>query len=119
MKTAEKKLVIKNKMGLHARPAALFVQVANKFDSKITITKDSEEVNGKSIMGILMLAAEKDSVIVIKAFGPDAFEAVAELEKIVSIDDLDRSPGGAEKISPKSKEDDARNKRIKDTKRRF
>ncbi len=89
MKTVEKKLVIKNKMGLHARPAALFVQIANKFDSKITITKDDQEVNGKSIMGILMLAAEKDSVILITAYGRDAEEAIEELEKIISIEELD------------------------------
>lgn len=89
MKTVEKKLIIKNKMGLHARPAALFVQIANKFDSKITITKDDQQVNGKSIMGILMLAAEKDSVILITAYGSDAEEAIKELEKVISIEELD------------------------------
>ena len=89
MKTVEKKLIIKNKMGLHARPAALFVQIANKFDAKITITKDDQQVNGKSIMGILMLAAEKDSVILITAYGHDAEEAIKELEKIISVEELD------------------------------
>ena len=83
----EKKIVIKNKQGLHARPAALFVQTANKFDSVITVIKGDEEVNGKSIMGILMLGAEKDSAIVIRAEGPDAEEALAELEKLVSIEE--------------------------------
>ena len=89
MTTVEKKVVVKNKLGLHARPAALFVQAANKFDSDITVVKDDQEVNGKSIMGILMLAAEKDSSIIINASGKDAQEAVLELEKIVSSEDLD------------------------------
>jgi len=69
---------------LHARPAALFVQVANKFDSRITLKRDKEEVNGKSIMGILMLGAEKGSEITIEIEGDDASSAIAELEKIVS-----------------------------------
>lgn len=89
MTTVEKKIVVKNRMGLHARPAALFVQAANKFDSDITVVKDNQEVNGKSIMGILMLAAERDSIIIINASGKDAQEAVSELEKIVSAEDLD------------------------------
>ncbi|MDP8258745.1 MAG: HPr family phosphocarrier protein [Candidatus Aadella gelida] len=79
----EKEIVIKNKTGLHARPAALFVQVANKFDSEITITKDDNEVNGKSIMGILMLAAERGSKIIIKADGDDAESALEELSEIL------------------------------------
>jgi phosphotransferase system HPr (HPr) family protein len=69
---------------LHARPAALFVQVANKFDARITVRRDKEEVNGKSIMGILMLGAEKGSQIIIEADGGDAQLAVLELEKIVT-----------------------------------
>jgi len=84
MPVISKKIAIKNKQGLHARPAALFVQTANKFDSVITVIKDKEEVNGKSIMGILMLGAEKDSVIVIRAEGMDAESALEELEKLVS-----------------------------------
>lgn len=84
MPLIKKKLVVKNKQGLHARPAALFVQVANKFDSRITVKRDDEEVNGKSIMGILMLGAEKDSVIVIEADGDDAHLALIELERIVT-----------------------------------
>ena len=59
MPLIKKKLAVNNKQGLHARPAALFVQVANKFESRITIRHGKEEVNGKSIMGILMLGAEK------------------------------------------------------------
>ena len=83
MPSISKKVIIKNKLGLHARPAALFVQTANKFDAIITVIKDKEEVNGKSIMGILMLGAEKDSVVLIKAEGQDAELAVEELEKLV------------------------------------
>lgn len=84
MALIKKEIVVKNKQGLHARPAALFVQVANKFDSRITVRRDNEEVNGKSIMGILMLGAEKGSLIVIEADGDDADSAMLELEKIVS-----------------------------------
>ena len=83
----ERKITVKNKQGLHARPAALFVQLANKFDSKITVSKDGQEVNGKSIMGILMLAAEKDSEIIIVAEGSDAKEAIDALEELVSKDE--------------------------------
>lgn len=84
MPSIKKKLVVKNKQGLHARPAALFVQIANKFNSRITVKRDSEEVNGKSIMGILMLGAEKDSTILIEADGDDAHAAITELEKIIT-----------------------------------
>ena len=76
-------VTVKNKQGLHARPAALFVQVANKFDAKITVIREDEKVNGKSIMGILMLGAEQGTEIVIEAEGRDALTAVDELEKIV------------------------------------
>lgn len=74
---------MKNKQGLHARPAALFVQIANKFDSRITVIRDEEEVNGKSIMGILMLGAEKDSQIIIEIEGEDAHLAMSELEQLI------------------------------------
>lgn len=86
MATIKKAFTVKNKSGLHARPAALFVQIANKFDSRITVMRedDNEQVNGKSIMGILMLGAEKGSSIIIEAQGPDAEAALAALEKIVS-----------------------------------
>ncbi|MDD5005142.1 MAG: HPr family phosphocarrier protein [Candidatus Omnitrophica bacterium] len=84
MGIAKRKLKVKNAQGLHARPAALFVQLANKFDSSITVTKDGQEVNGKSIMGILMLAAEKDSEILIVAEGSDAKEAIEALEELIS-----------------------------------
>ncbi len=83
MALVKKKIIVKNKQGLHARPAALFVQIANKFDSRITVRRDKEEVNGKSIMGILILGAEKGSEIIIEAEGSDASLAILELEKIV------------------------------------
>jgi len=84
MALVKKQLVVKNKSGLHARPAALFVQIANKFESRITVKRDDEEVNGKSIMGILMLGAEKGSVIIIEADGEDAQLALKELERIIT-----------------------------------
>lgn len=87
MKTVQKEVVIKSKQGLHARPAALFVQVANRFDSAITIKKDKQEINGKSIMGILILAAEKGTKVTIIAQGPDAEEALEKLAELVSKDE--------------------------------
>ncbi|GEM_PF-171963 len=91
MPTLEKQIAIKNKQGLHARPAAIFVQIANKYESEVTIRKDDEEINGKSIMGILMLAAEEGSVVYIKAMGSDAKEALDELEQVLirQTDDID------------------------------
>ncbi|MFC1592433.1 HPr family phosphocarrier protein [Candidatus Omnitrophota bacterium] len=87
MKKIRKNIIVKNKLGLHARPAALFVQTANKFDSRITVEKDGERINGKSIMGILMLGAEQGSSIVIEASGQDAEKALTELEKLVGEDE--------------------------------
>ncbi|PIP19619.1 MAG: HPr family phosphocarrier protein [Candidatus Omnitrophica bacterium CG08_land_8_20_14_0_20_41_16] len=84
MPIIKKKMIVKNKQGLHARPAAVFVQIANKFDARITVSCGKEQVNGKSIMGILMLGAEKESSIVIETDGEDAQLAMAELEKIVT-----------------------------------
>ena len=89
MNTVRKKIVVKNKLGLHARPAALFVQAANKFDSRIIVEKDNEKVNGKSIMGILMLGAECGSTIIIEAEGQDAQTAISELEGMVSRNEPD------------------------------
>ncbi|MEW6008684.1 MAG: HPr family phosphocarrier protein [Candidatus Omnitrophota bacterium] len=83
----KKDVVIRNKQGLHARPAALFVQLANKFDSVITLKKEEQEVNGKSIMGVLMLAAEKGARIMIIAQGNDAQEAIEQLVALVSKDE--------------------------------
>lgn len=86
MAVIKKKIIVKNKQGLHARPAAVFVQVANKFEARITIRRNDndEEVNGKSIMGILMLGVEKGTPIIIEAEGDDAIRAMEELEKIIT-----------------------------------
>ena len=74
---------IRNRLGLHARVAALLVKTANHFASEITIEKDGVEVNGKSIMGILMLAASKGSKITLKAEGKDAAQAVKTLGELI------------------------------------
>ncbi len=88
MAIVKKILIVRNKQGLHARPAALFVQVANRFDANITVTRDQDKVNGKSIMGILMLGAEQGSEIILEADGKDAEAALVELERIVVREDL-------------------------------
>ena len=75
-------LVIDNDLGLHARPAALFVKVANVFNSDIYLEKDGERVNGKSIMGVMMLAASKGSRLRIVVDGRDAEEAIEALKKL-------------------------------------
>lgn len=74
---------IRNKYGIHARAAAIFVKTAERFESEIRVEKDGEEVNGKSILSVLMLAAGPGSVITIKAEGPDEEEAVKALERLV------------------------------------
>ena len=79
-----KKLTIRNRQGLHARPAALFVRLANKFDSEITVRRGREKVSGKSIMGILMLGAQQYSRIKVTAEGEDAAQLVQELEEFLS-----------------------------------
>lgn len=85
----EKVIVIKNKQGLHARPAALFVQIANKFNSEITISKGRHKVNGKSIMGIMMLEAGSGSKVTMVVNGDDAETAIKELEALLIADDID------------------------------
>ena len=74
---------IKNKLGLHARAAALLVKTANRFVSNVSLEKDGLEVNGKSIMGILMLAATKGTRITLKADGKDAEQAIETLGKLI------------------------------------
>jgi phosphocarrier protein len=71
-KTLERVFTVKNQMGIHARPAAMIVRVTNRFNSEIFFEKDDEQVNGKSIMGLMMLAAGKGSQIKALAAGPDA-----------------------------------------------
>jgi phosphocarrier protein HPr len=74
---------IANKYGLHARPAAEFVKVATRFRSEVWVTKDDVEISGKSIMGVMMLAAEHGSEIMIRATGEDAVDAIAALVTLV------------------------------------
>jgi phosphocarrier protein len=79
----ERTLTIVNELGLHARAATKFVQLATKFPCDVTLAKDGNEVNGKSIMGVLMLVASKGSVVTIRAKGDRADEAVAALAKLI------------------------------------
>ena len=81
--TAERTVRIGNRFGLHARPAAEFVKAAARFDAEILVRKEDLEVNGKSIMGMMMLAAEFGSEIVIRATGADAEAAVQQLVGLV------------------------------------
>lgn len=80
---AKRTVVIKNELGLHARAATKFVQLAGKFPCDVTVTKDGHEVNGKSIMGVLMLVASKGTTITIGAHGVQAEAAVAALSQLV------------------------------------
>jgi len=73
---------VKNKLGLHARPAAVLVQATHKYASAVSVRKDNQEVDGKSIMGILTLAAEKGSCLVITADGPDEEALLDHLQKL-------------------------------------
>lgn len=80
----EREFDILNRLGLHARAAAQLVRLANGFASEIRVAKDGMEVNGKSIMGVLMLAAPKDAKILIRADGPDAEEAVTAIGELIA-----------------------------------
>ena len=84
MSVVERTVPIVNPLGLHARPAAEFVKLAAKFAAEITVAKDGYAVNGKSIMGVMTLAAECGSRITIKASGPDADAAVEALAALVA-----------------------------------
>src|ERR1051326_5578693 len=78
-----KELTVTNKLGIHARPAALFVKTANRFQCDVFVEKDGEKVNGKSIMGLMMLAAGPGSKLTVHADGPDASKALAEIEALI------------------------------------
>ena len=77
-------LTVVNKLGIHARPASLFVRTANNFKSEIFVEKDGETINGKSIMGLMMLAAGPGSRLTVRAEGSDATEAVAAIEALLA-----------------------------------
>ncbi|MFZ4716167.1 MAG: HPr family phosphocarrier protein [Chthoniobacterales bacterium] len=80
---ASKDLTIENRNGLHARPAALFVKTSSRFQAEVWVEKDGERVNGKSIMGLMMLAAGKGSILRITAEGEDAATVLTELEDLI------------------------------------
>ena len=83
-KSLEHKFVIKNKLGLHARPAALLVQTANRFKCEVEIQKGRQKVNGKSIMGIMTLAAGAGTAITVRTSGDDATEAMDQIGKLIT-----------------------------------
>ncbi len=87
MPRIEKEITVMNPQGLHARPAAMFVQIAAKYNSNITVKRDKESVNGKSIMGILMLGAHHKCKIILEIEGEDAQDAMNELEGFLSRDE--------------------------------
>jgi phosphocarrier protein HPr len=80
----EDTLTLKNRLGLHARAAAKFVHAAASFESRISITKDGDEVDGKSILGLLLLAAGKGTPLLVRADGPDEEKALATLRDLVN-----------------------------------
>jgi phosphocarrier protein len=82
-KSLTKELVVLNKLGIHARPAALFVKTTNRFNCDVFVEKDGEKVNGKSIMGLMMLAAGPGSKLTIDCEGDDCAEAMAEIEALL------------------------------------
>jgi phosphocarrier protein HPr len=83
LRSVEKEIAIVNRLGLHARAATMFVQVANRFLSEVWVAKDDIEVDGKSILGLLMLGANQGSKLRIRIDGPDAPEAMREIEGLI------------------------------------
>jgi phosphocarrier protein len=82
--TTARELTVANKLGLHARPSAMFVKTANRFKCEIWVEKDGERVNGKSIMGLMMLAAGQGSKLLVTCEGPDGDKALAAIEEIIA-----------------------------------
>jgi phosphocarrier protein HPr len=82
--TAKKEVEVQNKLGLHARPCSKFVRLAGTFKCDVWVSKDDESVNGKSIMGLMMLAAGQGSKLQITAEGADADAALVALEKLIN-----------------------------------
>ena len=76
-------MLIRNQLGLHARACALFVKTAARYRAEVWVARDDLEVNGKSIMGVMMLAAEEGATISVRAEGPDESDAVAALQELV------------------------------------
>jgi phosphocarrier protein len=82
--TLTETFLVPNKLGIHARPAALFVRTANRFVCEVFVEKDGERVNGKSIMGLMMLAAGPGSKLIVHAIGQDAQQALEEIRELVA-----------------------------------
>jgi phosphocarrier protein HPr len=80
----EKEVTIVNRLGMHARPAAMFVRIASRYRSEVWVEKEGEQINGKSIMGLMMLAAGQGSKLTIRCEGADADKALAELEELIA-----------------------------------
>jgi phosphocarrier protein HPr len=79
----QREFVVLNKLGIHARPAAMFVKAANRFTCSVLVEKDGEKINGKSIMGLMMLAAGPGSKITVFCEGEDCQQALAEIEAVI------------------------------------
>src|SRR5438105_9692329 len=79
----EKEITIVNRLGLHARPAAMFVRIAGRGRSEVWVEKEGDRINGKSIMGLMMLAAGQGSKLLISCEGPDADKVLEELEELI------------------------------------
>ncbi|HEV2806029.1 MAG TPA: HPr family phosphocarrier protein [Chthoniobacterales bacterium] len=79
----EKEITIVNRLGLHARPAAMFVRIASRYRSEVWVEKEGEKINGKSIMGLMMLAAGQGSKLIIRCEGPDADKVMEDLEALI------------------------------------
>ena len=88
----KRRIKIKNPQGLHARPASVFVKIANKYEAEVTVKKGGESVNGKSIMGLMTLAANQGSTLEIETSGPDADKAMEELEGFLTNDTDEEKP---------------------------
>jgi len=84
MSKVTKTLTVVNKLGIHARPAAVFAKTANKFKADLFVEKDGETINAKSIMGLMMLAAGPGSKLLIIAQGPDAADAIKAIEELIA-----------------------------------
>jgi phosphocarrier protein HPr len=81
---AAKEITVINRLGLHARPAAMFVRIASRYRCEVWVEKEGEKVNGKSIMGLMMLAAGQGSKLKVRCDGPDADKALTELEELIN-----------------------------------
>jgi len=86
MTQLSEQVTVKNAQGLHARPAAMFVQIASRYNSNVTVEKEGKKVNGKSIMGILTLAIQPGATVTLEVEGDDASEVFGELKALLERD---------------------------------